>query len=132
MERFNVGREVAVLPLSLYTLGFTIGPVIAAPLSELYGRRSIYWTTMPLLLIFTAIAASSNNIATLISFRFLAGFGGSGALAVGAGNYTLPSSSSITNSFVQEQSQISGTHTLRVAPHSSSSWHPFSAPPSAL
>lgn len=132
MERFSVGREVAVLPLSLYTLGFTIGPVIAAPLSELYGRRSVYWTTMPLLLIFTAIAASSNNIATLIIFRFLAGFGGSGALAVGAGTSPLPSSSPITDSSIQEQSQISGTHTLRVAPHSSTSWHPSLAPPSVL
>lgn len=85
MERFNVGREVAVLGVSMYTLGFTIGPILAAPLSELYGRRPVYWTTMPLLLIFTAIAASSNNITVLIIFRFLAGFGGSGALAVGAG-----------------------------------------------
>jgi MFS family permease len=40
---------------------------------------------MPLLLISTAIAASANNIAVLIIFRFLAGLGGSGALAVGAG-----------------------------------------------
>jgi MFS family permease len=85
MERFKVGREVAVLGVSFYTLGFTIGPILAAPLSELYGRRPVYWTSMPLLLIFTAIAASSNSIAVLIIFRFLAGFGGSGALAVGAG-----------------------------------------------
>ena len=85
MIRFNVGRELAVLPLSLYTLGFTIGPILAAPLSELYGRRSIYWTTMPLLLIFTAIAGASNNLPVLIIFRLLAGIGGSGSLAVGAG-----------------------------------------------
>ena len=40
---------------------------------------------MPMLLVFTAIAASSNSIVVLILFRFLAGFGGAGALAVGAG-----------------------------------------------
>jgi MFS family permease len=85
MQRFNVGREVAILPLSLYTAGFTIGPTLAAPLSELYGRRVVYWSTMTLLLIFTAIAGSANNIAVLIIFRFLAGVGGSGSLAVGAG-----------------------------------------------
>ena len=88
MKRFGVGREVAVLGVSLYTLGFTMGPVLAAPLSELYGRRPIYWTTMPLLLVFTAVAASSNHIVVLMIFRFLAGFGGSGALAVGAGMNT--------------------------------------------
>jgi MFS family permease len=87
MKEFNVAREVAVLPLSLYTLGFTVGPIIAAPLSELYGRRSVYWTTLPLLLAFTAISGSANNIAVLIIFRFLAGVGGSGSLAVGAGMY---------------------------------------------
>jgi len=85
MARFNVGREVAVLPLSLYTLGFTIGPILAAPLSELYGRRSVYWSTMTFLLIFTAIAGSAPNIAVLIIFRLLAGIGGSGSLAIGAG-----------------------------------------------
>lgn len=73
MERFNVSREVAVLPLSLFTLGFTIGPSIAAPMSELYGRRTVYWTTLPLLMIFTAIAGAANNIEVLIIFRFLAG-----------------------------------------------------------
>ena len=91
MERFNVGREVAVLGVSLYTLGFTIGPILAAPLSELYGRRPVYWVTMPLLLVFTAIAASSDNFVVLIIFRFLSGFGGSGALAVGAGMHLIPS-----------------------------------------
>jgi MFS family permease len=85
MEKFKVSREVAILPISLYTLGFTIGPVLAAPLSELYGRRWIYWSSMPIFLAFTAIAASSNSFAVLLVFRFLATFGGSGAIAVGAG-----------------------------------------------
>ena len=85
MERFDVGREVAILGVSIYVLGVLIGPVFAAPLSELYGRRPVYWVTMPLLLVFTAVAASASNVAVLMIFRFLAGLGGSGALAVGAG-----------------------------------------------
>ncbi|TVY33179.1 Efflux pump, partial [Lachnellula occidentalis] len=85
MKKFDVSREVAVLPLSLFTLGFCIGPSFAAPLSEIYGRRIVYWTTLPLLVIFTAIAGSANNIPQLIIFRLLAGIGGSGALAIGAG-----------------------------------------------
>lgn len=85
MAKFKVEREVAVLPLSLYTFGFVIGPIFAAPLSELYGRRIIYWTTLPLLLIFTAIAGVSNNITQLTINRFLAAVLGSGSLAVGAG-----------------------------------------------
>ncbi len=85
MIRFNVSREVAVLPLSTYTLGLTLGPIFAAPLSELYGRRIVYWSTMALLLIFTGIAGAANSFALLTVMRFLAGTGGSAALAVGAG-----------------------------------------------
>jgi MFS family permease len=84
--QFNIGRTVALLPIVLYTVGFAVGPLIAAPLSELYGRRLIYWTNLPMLVIFNAIAAASDNLAVLIIFRFLAGVGGSGVLAVGAGN----------------------------------------------
>ena len=85
MAKYSVTREVAILPLSLYVLGFTAGPIIAAPLSELYGRRAIYWSTLPILLVFTAMAGSANSVPLLIVMRFFAGMGGSGALAVGAG-----------------------------------------------
>lgn len=85
MRQFGIGRTVALLPVALYTVGFTIGPLVAAPLSELYGRRVIYWSNLPMLVVFNAIAAASDNLAVLIIFRFLAGVGGSGVLAVGAG-----------------------------------------------
>ncbi|KAL8747862.1 MAG: hypothetical protein Q9190_000310 [Brigantiaea leucoxantha] len=86
MRHFNISREVALLPVSLYTIGFTIGPLFAAPLSEMYGRRTLYWTNLPMLIIFNAIAGATDSLAVLIVFRFLAGLGGSGVLAVGAGN----------------------------------------------
>ncbi|KAH7310527.1 major facilitator superfamily domain-containing protein [Stachybotrys elegans] len=85
-QRFEVERNVALLPVSLYTIGFSIGPCIASPVSEIYGRRWVYWTNFPMLFIFTAIAAASNNFAMLVTFRFLAGLGGSGVLAVAAGS----------------------------------------------
>jgi MFS family permease len=85
MAKFHVEREIALLPLCLYTLGFVFGPVLAAPLSEIYGRRIIYWTSLPLLVIFTVIAGVSNNITQLIINRFIAAVCGSGTLAVGAG-----------------------------------------------
>lgn len=85
MMRFKVSRETALLPLAFYTFGFTVGPVIYAPLSELYGRRIVYWVSMPLLLSFTAICGLSNSVTLLICMRFIASLTGSGALAVGAG-----------------------------------------------
>lgn len=84
-EQFQVSRNVALLPVSLYTAGFVIGPCITSPISELYGRRWIYWFNFPTLVIFNAIAAASDNFTILVVFRFLAGTCGSGVLAVGAG-----------------------------------------------
>ncbi|KOS22078.1 Polyamine transporter 4 [Escovopsis weberi] len=84
-HEFHVSREVALLAVSLYTVAFAIGPCIASPLSEIYGRRWIYWSNFPMLVIFDSIAVASNNFKVLVIFRFLAGLGGSGVLAVGAG-----------------------------------------------
>lgn len=38
-EHFGVSRVVAILPLTLYVIGLGFGPVIAAPISETYGRE---------------------------------------------------------------------------------------------
>ncbi len=38
-EEFGVGRQVATLGTALFLLGFGIGPLLWAPLSEVYGRR---------------------------------------------------------------------------------------------
>lgn len=57
-------------------------------MSELYGRRIVYWTIMPILLIFIAISGAANSFGLLVAARFIAGFAGSGALAVGAGWYS--------------------------------------------
>ncbi|KAF2967062.1 hypothetical protein GQX73_g6515 [Xylaria multiplex] len=84
--QFGLSRNVALLPVTVYTVGFSIGPCIASPISELYGRRCIYWTNLPMLIIFNAIAAASNNFVVLVLFRFLAGVSGSGVLAVAAGS----------------------------------------------
>ncbi|KAI0485251.1 major facilitator superfamily domain-containing protein [Xylariaceae sp. FL0804] len=84
--RFGLSVNVALLPVTLYTVGFSFGPCIASPISELYGRRCIYWTNLPMLIVFNAIAAASDNFTVLVIFRFLAGLGGSGVLGVAAGS----------------------------------------------
>lgn len=85
MKQFDISRTVALLPIVVYTIGFSLGPLIAAPISEIYGRLIVYRVCLPMLMVFNIIAAASDNLTVLIVFRFLAGFGGSGVLAVGAG-----------------------------------------------
>lgn len=40
-EEFHVSEEVALLSISLFVVGFGVGPMVFAPLSEVYGRRII-------------------------------------------------------------------------------------------
>ncbi|KAL9088164.1 MAG: hypothetical protein Q9165_006291 [Trypethelium subeluteriae] len=81
-QEFHVGREVATLGTSLFVLGYAFGPIIWAPVSELYGRR------VPIILgafgfgIFNITVAVSKDIQTLMLGRFFGGLFGSCPLAV--------------------------------------------------
>lgn len=82
---FHVGSTVAILPLSLYVLALGGGPLLAAPISETYGRHIVYLFSAPLGALFTMGAGLSQNIASLCILRFFAGLMFSPALAIGAG-----------------------------------------------
>ncbi|KIK59421.1 hypothetical protein GYMLUDRAFT_169583 [Collybiopsis luxurians FD-317 M1] len=85
MAEFNVSLVHATLGLSLYILGYGIGPMFLAPLQELavFGRNSIYMATLFLFVIFQIPIITATNIQTILAFRFLTGFFGSPALATG-------------------------------------------------
>jgi len=68
-----------------YVLGFCFGPLLLAPMSELYGRSMIYRVSMLGFLIFTIACARAPNVGALCAFRFLAGsFGASPQAIAGA------------------------------------------------
>ncbi|KAK3207857.1 hypothetical protein GRF29_96g659591 [Pseudopithomyces chartarum] len=72
-EEFHVSEEVALLTITLFVVGFGIGPMAFAPLSEILGRRIIYATTLFLAVIFTIPGAVAKNIETLLVTRAIAG-----------------------------------------------------------
>lgn len=84
MQLFHVSRTVAILGLSLYTLGLGIGPLFTAPLSENHGRRPVYLLSSPIFMLFTLGAGFSKSFAALLVCRFFAGFFGSAALGKSA------------------------------------------------
>ncbi|KAJ5226410.1 hypothetical protein N7468_007635 [Penicillium chermesinum] len=86
--RFRVSEEVAILGISLFVVGFAVGPLFWGPLSELYGRRYTLIASALGLAIFTAGAAGSQNIWTLIILRFFAATLGSAPFAVSGGVIT--------------------------------------------
>ncbi|KAK6538455.1 hypothetical protein TWF694_010040 [Orbilia ellipsospora] len=85
MEEFHCSTIVAILGISLFVLGFTIGPLFWAPLSEMYGRQSLFFGTYAALTAFNAGAAGAKNIQTLLIMRFFAGAFGSSPLTNSGG-----------------------------------------------
>ncbi|KAH8655467.1 major facilitator superfamily domain-containing protein [Xylariales sp. PMI_506] len=73
------------LSVSIFVLGFAVGPLLLSPMSELYGRQTVFNTSNVVMTLFQIGCALSPNIGALIAFRFLTGAGGSGCLSVGGG-----------------------------------------------
>lgn len=72
-EEFHVSMEVALLTITVFVVGFGVGPMAFAPLSEILGRRPIYASTLLVAVIFTIPGAVAKNIGTLIVTRAIAG-----------------------------------------------------------
>jgi MFS family permease len=66
-------------------LGFAIGPLVLAPMSELYGRMWIYHICNVCFLAFTIGCAVSPSLGPFLACRFLAGCAGAAPMAVGGG-----------------------------------------------
>ncbi|KAF2164273.1 hypothetical protein M409DRAFT_67840 [Zasmidium cellare ATCC 36951] len=84
-QELGMGEEVFTLGVSLCVLGFALGPLLWAPLSEIYGRQILFTTTYAGLTAFNAGGAGAKNVATLLILRFLAGAFGSSSLTNSGG-----------------------------------------------
>lgn len=86
MKEFNNENELlAEFVVSIYILGFAFGPLIIAPLSEIYGRAPLYISCNILFIIFSVACGLSKNMGTLVAFRFLLGCAGASPLTLGGG-----------------------------------------------
>lgn len=63
--------------ISLFVLGFALGPLLWAPLSEIYGRQIVFFITFAAFTAFSAASTGSPNVASLLVLRFFAGAFGS-------------------------------------------------------
>ncbi|KAJ4149262.1 Synaptic vesicle transporter SVOP [Fusarium falciforme] len=72
-EDLHVSEELALASVSLFVVGFGVGPMIFAPLSEIYGRRVIYASTLLIAVIFIIPCAVAKNIETLLVCRAIDG-----------------------------------------------------------
>lgn len=82
-ERSSV---TATFILSVYILGFAFGPLLVAPMSEIYGRSICYNVGNVFFTLFTVGTALSNSIGMMMAFRFLMGVAGSVPITIGSGS----------------------------------------------
>lgn len=96
MQEFGSSNDtLGILAVSIYVLGYAFGPLILAPLSEMYGRLALYHSTTIVFILMNVACARSTNMPMLVVFRFLAGLIGSCPLTLGPG--------SIADCFRQEE-----------------------------
>ncbi|AJS07311.1 Tpo2p [Saccharomyces cerevisiae YJM1549] len=85
-KKYHVGMEAAILSCSLMVIGFSLGPLIWSPVSDLYGRRVAYFVSMGLYVIFNIPCALAPNLGCLLACRFLCGVWSSSGLCLVGGS----------------------------------------------
>ncbi|KAE8136466.1 major facilitator superfamily domain-containing protein [Aspergillus pseudotamarii] len=80
-----INAVVSQLTFTIFMLAYAIGPLLLGPLSETIGRSPVLLASNVFFLAWTLGCGLARNKAELITFRFLAGIGGSVPLAVDAG-----------------------------------------------
>ena len=85
MVKFNISHEVSILGITLYVFGLAFGPLFLSPISELYGRRITFLSSLTFSIAFQCLTTWSKTIAGVFIGRFLSGFFGSSFLSVAGG-----------------------------------------------
>jgi MFS family permease len=73
-REFHVSNQVSVLGTSLFLVGFGLGPLLWAPLSEVYGRRVAVMVPMFVSICFSFGSAVAKDFQTLMLTRFFGGY----------------------------------------------------------
>lgn len=85
-DKYHVSTEVSTLTCSLMVFGFSLGPLLWAPLSEQIGRQPVYFISLLLYIIFNIPCAVGKNIGTVLVCRFLCGVWASSGLTLVGGS----------------------------------------------
>ncbi|KAH0592791.1 hypothetical protein MHUMG1_09436 [Metarhizium humberi] len=70
-------RTALTLGVSTYLFGLSLGPLVLAPISDMYGRRPVYMVSLFSFAILLIPSAVAPNLATILITRFMAAFTGS-------------------------------------------------------
>lgn len=125
---------IADFIVSVYVLGFAVGPMFLGPLSELYGRLPVYHVSNLGFIVFTVLCAVSSSIGMLTACRFFQGVFGAAPVTNGTlrFNNVSPSRRPRLTMTVQvgERSRTSSPKRSAAARLRSTPWRLCSAPSS--
>ncbi|KAK3632021.1 GTPase-activating protein [Elasticomyces elasticus] len=84
-EHLHVSEVAATLGLTLFVLGYAMGPIIFSSMSEVpfIGRAPVYLGTLAVFVAFQGPTTKASNFGMLMAFRYLSGVFGSPVLATG-------------------------------------------------
>ncbi|KAK0760461.1 hypothetical protein N5P37_006655 [Trichoderma harzianum] len=71
------------MPVSIFLLGYAVGPLFLSPLSEIYGRNIVLLVSNLWFCLWFIGCALAPTLDTLIFFRFMTGIGGSACQTIG-------------------------------------------------
>ncbi|KAI0397015.1 major facilitator superfamily domain-containing protein [Xylariaceae sp. FL0594] len=86
-QEFHVtDSTLATFTVNIYILAFLVGPIVLAPMSEVYGRLIVYHSCIWTYIAFTIGCAFSTNVSMFLVFRVFAGLAASGPQTIGGGS----------------------------------------------
>ncbi|KAK4497768.1 hypothetical protein PRZ48_010421 [Zasmidium cellare] len=85
-EEFRYGgKDYDTFLVSVFIFGYVFGSLIAAPLSDVFGRKIVLDVSTTLFWFWELACALAPNVTSLLIFRLFAGLGASASLSVGGG-----------------------------------------------
>jgi multidrug resistance protein len=82
----STNESLGAFMTTIFLLGYTFGPIVIAPLSEMYGRAIVYQICMVFFVVFNVACAVGSSLGSLVVFRLLAGIMGSCPVTLGTGS----------------------------------------------
>lgn len=82
MATFGIrSKTPVILGITTYMCGLAIGSLLLAPLSEMYGRRPVYLTSVAAFTILVLPSAMANNLAQILVMRFFGAIAGAAMIS---------------------------------------------------
>jgi MFS family permease len=85
----NIDDATTQMTLSIFVLSFAFGPMVLAPLSEIFGRKPVWIASGTFYVICSTVCGFANNNELMIAGRFFAGLGASAEFAVSSRGFEM-------------------------------------------